>query len=156
MKKIINIDEAVHISKQLKTKGRKIILVGGCFDILHEGHIKFLNDANKSADSLFLLLENDRNVRRMKGEKRPINSQKNRSIVLSALSSVDYIIPLGDVTKDEDYDKLIVQILPDYIALTFGDKNREQRKKQCEMVGAKLIEIKSVEGVSTTNFINNI
>lgn len=156
MKKIISIDEAAQSSKELKSKGKKIILVGGCFDILHAGHIKFLNDARRSGDFLFLLLESDENVKKMKGEKRPINSQKNRSIVLSTLSSVDFIIPLKGVTKDKDYDKLIVQILPDYIALTVGDKNRDRRKKQSEMVGATLIEIESVDGLSTTNFINNI
>jgi D-beta-D-heptose 7-phosphate kinase/D-beta-D-heptose 1-phosphate adenosyltransferase len=156
VKKTISVDEAVQISKELKAKKKRIILVGGCFDILHAGHIKFLNEARKSADFLFLLLESYENIKKFKGDKRPINSQKNRSIVLSALSSVDYIISLESVTKDKDYDKLIVQILPDYIALTIGDKNKKQRLKQCELVGAKLIEIEYVEGISTTTLVNNI
>ncbi len=156
MKKIISIRDAAQISEDLKNQKKKIILTGGCFDILHVGHIKFLADAKKAADFLFLLLESDENIKRIKGKKRPLNSQKNRSIVLSALFSVDFIIPLEGMTKSQDYDKLTVQIRPDFIAITAGDKNIVQRKQQCKMVGAKLIEVAKLEGVSSTNFIKKI
>lgn len=156
MKKIISIKDAAQISKESKVLGKKIVLTGGCFDILHAGHIKFLDEAKKSADLLILLLESDENIKKNKGKGRPVNSQKNRSIVLSAITSVDYILPLEGVTKDQDYDKLIVQIRPDYIALTLGDVNKLQRQKQCEKVGAKLVEVERVKGVSSSNYINNI
>lgn len=156
MKKIISVYEAALISKKLKSRGKKIILTGGCFDILHIGHIKFLEDAKKTVGVLFVLLESDENIRRQKGDGRPLNSQKDRSIVLGALSSVDFIVTLRGSTKDEDYDKLIVQILPNYIAITKGDRNTNLRKKQCKMVGAELIEVDKLEGTSSTNFIEKI
>jgi rfaE bifunctional protein nucleotidyltransferase chain/domain len=154
--KIVTVDEIAPTLQKLKSKNKKIILVGGCFDILHLGHIKFLEDSKKHADILILLLESDENIRKYKGENRPINSQKNRSIVLSSLKTVDLIIPLEGMTKNEDYDKLIVQIKPDFIALTRGDKNISHRKKQCDMIGAKLIEIQKVENLSSTGYINSI
>lgn len=156
MKKIITVDEAVQISKTNKDQHKKIILVGGCFDVLHAGHISFLENAKKNSDLLFLLLESDENIRKIKGENRPINSQKNRSIVLGTLSCVDYIIPLEGMTKNQDYDKLIVQIKPDYIALTKGDKNIIHREKQCELVNAKLVQIEKVAGLSSSNFIEGV
>lgn len=156
MKKIISTDTAYKISKESKSKDKKIILVGGCFDILHNGHIKFLNESKKHADLLFLLLESDENIKRFKGESRPINTQKERAFILSALTSVDYIIALSGVTKNEDYDKLIVQIQPDYIALTKGDKNKSKRELQCKLVKAELVEIDKVEGLSSTNYIKNL
>jgi rfaE bifunctional protein nucleotidyltransferase chain/domain len=156
VKKIISIQNAAQISKSLKKRGEKNVLVGGCFDVLHVGHIKFLADAKKSSDKLFLLLESDENIRKLKGVGRPINSQKKRGIVLSSLTTVDYLIPLRGVTKNEEYDKLIVQIQPDYIAITKGDKNISRRLEQCNLVGAKLIEIEKVDGNSSTDFINEI
>lgn len=154
--KIVTIDEAAKISKKIKSDGKNIILAGGCFDILHPGHIKFLTESKKHADILFLLLESDENIKKFKGENRPINSQNNRSIVLSTLFSVDYIIPLRGVTKNEDYDKLIVQIQPDLISITEGDKNIERRKEQCEKVGAKLVKIEKIDGASSTSYIESI
>ena len=139
----------------IKTKGNKIVLVGGCFDILHAGHIKFLNESKKFAEILILLLESDINIKKYKGESRPINTQSERAKVLSSITSVDFIILLKGMTKNEDYDKLIVQIKPDYIALTKGDENKSKRELQCKMVGAKLVEVEKVEGYSTTNYLNN-
>jgi len=156
VKKIISIDEAVLISKKIKQNNQSIVLAGGCFDVLHSGHIKFLSDSKKSADILFLLLESDENIKKYKGDSRPINPQKTRSTILSSLSSTDYIIPLSGMTKNEDYDKLIVQIQPDYIAITKGDKNIPRRTEQCDKVGAKLIKIEKLEGFSSSKYINNI
>lgn len=156
MNKIISINDAAQISKRLKNENKKIILVGGCFDILHDGHIKFLDESKKNADALILLLESDENIKKIKGNNRPINSQKNRSIVLSSLEYIYGIILLEGVTKSEDYDKLIVQIKPDFIAITKGDKNISQREKQCKKVNAKLIQIEKFQSLSSTDYINKI
>lgn len=156
MKKIISTDTAHKTAKTLKDNLEKIILVGGCFDILHAGHIKFLNESKSHADKLLLLLESDENIKKFKGPSRPINTQDKRASILSSLSSVDFIILLKGMTKNEDYDKLIVQIKPEYMALTKGDKNKAQRVRQCKMVGAKLIEIDEIENFSSTDYINNL
>ena len=127
----------------------------GCVDILHSGHISFLDAAKKGGDLLFILLESDENVRNKKGEGRPLNPQENRSMVLSALPSVDYIIPLRGMTKNDEYDKLILQIRPDVIAMTKNEPGFEQRKKQASMVGAKVkLVIDRVKEKSTTGLIN--
>jgi rfaE bifunctional protein nucleotidyltransferase chain/domain len=156
VKKIIKLNQVNQLLKKLQKQNKKIILVGGCFDVLHAGHIKFLNEARKKADILINLLESDENIKKTKGPKRPINNQKNRSIVLSALSTVDYIILLEGMTKEEFYDKLIVQIKPAYIAITVGDKNIKKREEQCKLVNAQLVKIVNFDGLSSSNFISNI
>ena len=75
MKKIINFRQATKIFQILKKKNKKTIICGGCFDILHIGHIEFLEIAKKQGGFLFVLLENDKNVKKIKGKERPINSQ---------------------------------------------------------------------------------
>lgn len=156
MNKIISIKEVNSTAKKLHKSNKSIALAGGCFDILHAGHIKYLKEAKKSADVLFVLLESDENIKKLKGEKRPANNQKNRSIVLSALSSVDYVIPLKGVTNGNEYDKLIVQIKPAYIIITAGDKNIEKRQEQCKMVDAKLVVVDKLENFSSSNYLKGI
>ncbi|EKD86269.1 MAG: bifunctional heptose 7-phosphate kinase/heptose 1-phosphate adenyltransferase [uncultured bacterium] len=155
MNKILNPNEAIDVAERIRKDHKTIVLAGGCFDILHRGHIFFLEEAGRQGDILILFLESDENIKSRKGLERPINSQKYRSIVLSALSSVDYVIPLEGMTNNQEYDKLIVQISPDIIALTEGDPGLEQRKKQAKIVGAKIRLIKKIEGRSTTNLIKN-
>ena len=155
MSKVITIDQAIKISTKFKQSGKTIVLAGGVFDILHSGHISFLDAAKKGGDLLFILLESDENVRNKKGEGRPLNPKENRSMVLSALPSVDYIIPLRGMTKNDEYDKLILQIRPDVIAMTKNEPGFEQRKKQASMVGAKVkLVIDRVKEKSTTGLIN--
>lgn len=157
MEKVISIKEATNIAQTLKQSGKSIVLAGGCFDILHEGHISFLNAAKKHGDYVFVLLESDEKIKKLKGNKRPINNQKNRAIVLSNLRSVDYVIINKGVTKDEDYDKLIVQIRPNIIAVTKGDSQIKKRNAQSEMIGGKTIEvIGKIQGFSTTDLIGKI
>lgn len=153
MNKILSEKTIITVSEELKTKKKKIVLVGGCFDILHLGHIYFLNEARKLGDVLFILLESDENIRKLKGNGRPLNSQNKRSIVLSLLKPVSFIFPLKGVTNDQIYDKLIVQIKPDAIAITEGDPGIEKRKSQSEIIGAKLKIIKKLKGESTTDLI---
>lgn len=156
MNKVLNLDQVETTAHNLRKQNKKIVLVGGCFDILHAGHIFFLEKSKQQADILIVFLESDENIKLRKGKNRPINSQKNRSIVLSSIEPVNYIIPLVGMTKGEDYDKLIVQIKPDVIALTTGDKYLEKRKEQASVVGAKLIEIEKIEGISSSKFAKNI
>ena len=123
MNKIIKIDRVLKISRELKSKGKSIVLVGGCFDILHLGHIKFLKNSKNLGDILFVLLENDESVKKLKGKDRPINNQRQRAQVLSALSTVGYVVLLPQMKTDRDYDKLITQIKPDFIGVTQDDPN---------------------------------
>ena len=117
----IKIDKAIEISNKLRKQGKSIVVAGGCFDILHVGHVRFLQSAKKLGDVLFVLLESDKNVKKLKGETRPINSQKDRAEILSSLKSVDYVVFLPRMKSDEDYDKLITCLKPNILATTEND-----------------------------------
>ena len=155
--KIIELSDISETVLKLKAENKKFVLVGGCFDIIHPGHILFLEAAKKEGDVLILLLESDKNIKKRKGEGRPVNSIKNRQIVVSSIGDVDYIIPLVGVTTDDEYDRIMIQIKPEVIAITEGDSQTEKRKKQCESIGAELkVVIKKIDNKSTTALINKI
>lgn len=156
MRKILNIKQVTSISKKIKNNGKTIVLVGGCFDILHVGHIKFLEQAKKTGDFLFVLLESDQSVKNLKGKNRPVNIQKDRAEILSSLRHVDYIISLTKILKDKDYDDLVIGIKPNFIAITDGDKNHMHKKRQAEKIGAKIISLKRFKDKSTTRILSLI
>lgn len=157
MKKILSVNQAIKTAKKLHGKKSKIVLVGGVFDILHIGHIRFLESAKKEGDFLFVLLESDISVRKKKGIARPLNRQKERSQVLAALIPVDFIIILKGILKDKDYDKIIKQIRPDILATTARDSYIFHKERQAKLVGAKVkTVIKRVKSKSTTGFAEKL
>lgn len=137
----LGIEKIEELAFYLMQSKQRVVLAGGCFDILHIGHIRFLENAKKQGDKLIILLESDENIKESKGKDRPINPQSDRALVLSAIKSVDYVILLPKMKGNDDYKKLIKIIKPDIIAVTKGDKMLEQKKKQAKAVGAKLIEV---------------
>lgn len=128
----------------------KIILVGGCFDILHFGHINFLREAKKHGDYLIVALESDENVCRMKGDNRPIHSQEQRKEMLEALMFVDEVRSLPPMKTDEDYNALVKEIKPQVIAITEGDPILDKKQKQANSIGAQLIIIPKIHTPSTS------
>jgi len=132
-------------------------LVGGCFDIVHLGHLRFLEKAKKQGDILVILLESDENIKKIKGKNRPINNQSNRAEFLTKLKMVDYIIKLPMMKNDEEYLNLVKKIKPKIIAVSEDDKNIVQKRGQARLVGAKLIKvIDLVKQQSTTKIIEVI
>lgn len=155
MGKIISTAQIKDLSDSLKREYKKIVLAGGCFDIIHIGHISFLEKAKKSGDILILLLESDKSIKKLKGEKRPLNSQKNRAVVLSALENVDYIIPLEKIYQSSDYNSLVLTIKPDVIAVTSGDPHLEDKKMQAKSAGGKVkVVLKKLPEHSTTKLLD--
>lgn len=153
--KTLAIDQASALSSKLKQSGKTIILAGGCFDVLHSGHVAFLEAAKKEGDVLILLLESDESIKKRKGAGRPLNSMRKRTAVLSSLQTVDFIISLTGMTKNEEYDRIMIQIKPDIVAMTKGDPNVAQRIRQCEKIGAKLkLVIEKIDGISTTALVS--
>lgn len=154
MGKIISVFKSKSVFKDFKKTGKIIVLAGGCFDILHIGHIEFLKNAKKKGDILVLLLESDESIKNLKGENRPINNQKNRALILSSVAFVDYIIPLEKIYKDENYADLINEIKPDVIAITKGDPNERKKKLQAKSVGGKVkVVLKKLPDHSTTKLL---
>lgn len=134
MKNILTIEEAIKTSKLLKSEGKKIVLTGGCFDILHPGHISLLKGAKEAGNVLFVMLESDEKIREIKGQNRPVHNQKERAFMLSSIKHVDYVILLPNFKEDKKYDDFICSLKPDIIATTDNDPNIEHKKRQAELV----------------------
>lgn len=138
------------LRESVSMKKNKIILVGGCFDLLHYGHIKFLEEAKILGDHLVVALESDENVRRMKGDSRPIHTQKQRKEMLEAISVVDEVISLSPISTDQEYADLVKRIKPHVIAATQGDPIVEKKKSHAQLVGAQLVVIPKIPTPSTS------
>lgn len=156
MKKILSLKQAQKISQNLKSQGKTLVLVGGCFDILHLGHIKFLEKAKKAGDSLFIALESDNNVKRRKGEDRPINSQKERAGILASLRPVDYVILLPDMRGFDAYFDLVKKIGPNLIAVTQNDYHLKEKRQQAQKIGAKVLVVTPFLKTNSTTKIAQI
>lgn len=151
MNKILSSEKTVALSQQLRNKNKAIVLAGGCFDILQIGHISFLQKAKEHGDILIVLLENDAFIKKTKGENRPINTQSDRAQVLSALTAVDYVLPLPGILKNKEYDKLILALKPAIIATTKADPTRIHKDRQAKLCGASVVEVNElIQNQSTT------
>lgn len=139
--KIVNIEKAVQIVKKLKQQGKKIVLAGGCFDIIHVGHVEFLKKAKEKGTVLFILLESDEKVKQIKGKNRPIHTQKERAKVLSVLEMVDYVILLPYLAENKDYDNLVMQLKPDIIATTKADRYKIHKERQAKLLNAQVLDV---------------
>ena len=128
----------------------KKVLVGGCFDLLHYGHVSFLKQAKSHGDYLVVALESDENVRRMKGEGRPIHTQHQRKELLEALTVVDKVITLPPMSSDREYMDLVQGIKPQILAITEGDPITERKRQQGKLSGAQLVIIPKIHTPSTS------
>jgi len=148
-KHIKNFNEIAQLSIELKAKNRKIVFTNGCFDILHLGHIKYLESAKSLGDILILGLNSDRSVKTLKGDGRPINSQDDRSYILAALEVVDYV-----VIFDEDTPYNLIKLIKPNILVKGNDY--KGKKVVGEDLVEELILIEFIEGRSSTKTIEKI
>lgn len=132
---------------------QRIVLVGGCFDLIHYGHITFLTAARRHGDVLIVALESDRNVRSMKGSSRPIHTQSQRQTMLETLRSVDAVIPLPVMTSDNDYDSLVRYVRPQVIAATESDPILGKKTRQAEKYQATIVVIPRIHTPSTSQLV---
>ena len=140
-------------TKEIASKG--IVLAGGCFDLIHPGHLEFLKRSKQLGKTFVLLLESDENIKRKKGEDRPLNNQIVRAKNISKLGIVDYIILLKNPDSSQYYYNLVKSIQPDIIAVTTPDPLIEAKKEQAEMVGGKVVEVmKRDENYSTSKLVD--
>jgi len=148
-KKLKNLPELLVQLQQDKYSGQKIVFTNGCFDILHKGHVAYLQAAKDLGDKLVLGLNSDQSVQKLKGPKRPLNNQEDRAFVLAGLESIDYIVVFYEETPHE----LLAEVRPD-ILVKGGDYKVE------EVVGrefaSQTILIDFVEGYSTTKTISKM
>jgi len=139
--------------KNIQLKNKKIVFTNGCFDILHRGHITYLNKARQYGDILVIGLNTDNSIKRLKGESRPVNLQEDRSEMLAALSIIDYVILF-----DEDTPLNLINFIKPDVLVKGADYSIDN------IVGAKEVigfggEVKTIElvaGKSTTNILNKM
>ncbi|MBI2600425.1 adenylyltransferase/cytidyltransferase family protein [Candidatus Daviesbacteria bacterium] len=150
MGKVVSVKNFLNVLKSLKNQKKTISLCGGCFDLIHPGHIHFLTKAKQQADFLVILLENDLNIVKRKGNHRPVFNQKARSQVLSSLSIVDYVVNLPFMATDQQYDQIVKKICPDIIVTSKGDPNIDHKQRQAQLTNAKLLKVSILKNFSTT------
>lgn len=149
----MTLNKLIPLVQKLKSQNKKIVTTNGVFDILHYGHVKCLEEAKKLGDVLIVGVNSDKSVKKIKGDKRPINDEKSRISVLAALESVDY-----DFLFDEnDPRKWLEQIKPN-IHVKAGDYKLNQiiEKDVVEKNGGKIVITKMEKDYSTTGVINKI
>lgn len=154
MKLIIeNKNEIVEIRKKLKEEMKTVVFTNGCFDILHSGHVDYLNKAKSFGDILIVALNTDESVKRIKGEKRPIVSQQHRAFLVSNLKSVDYV-----TFFDEDTPKEIIDALVPDVLVKGADWELENivGRDTVETNGGRVERIKFITDQSTSEIINTI
>lgn len=151
--KIKNLRELKRIISSLKAKGKRIVFTNGCFDLLHYGHVKYLESAKRKGDILIVAINCDASVKRIKGNKRPIINEKDRSGIIAALESVDYVV----LFEEDTPFKIIKLLKPDtLIKGADWDKKGIVGRDFVLSYGGRVSTINLVKGRSTTNLIKKI
>jgi rfaE bifunctional protein nucleotidyltransferase chain/domain len=137
----------------LKNKDKKVVFTNGCFDILHRGHVTYLNEAKAQGDILIVGLNSDASVKRLKGETRPVNSELDRKFVLENLKAIDFV----EIFTEDTPLNLIKQVMPD-VLVKGGDWKPEQIVGSKEVLanGGEVRSLNFVNGFSTTSTIEKI
>ena len=154
MKEKIKTKEDLHrIVEDLKKKGKRIVFTNGCFDLLHLGHIRYLEKAKFLGDILVVGVNSDRSVQSLKGPERPILPEEERAEILSGLECVDYITLFDELTPLE-----LISSLQPHILVKGGDWAKETTvgREVVERSGGEVVILPFVEGSSTSNLIETI
>lgn len=146
-------NELIEIRKRLKAENKKVVFSNGCFDILHAGHVDYLNKAKLFGDILIVALNSDDSVKRLKGSKRPIVQEDERAFVIANLKSVDYVTFFEEDTPAKIIDDLIPDIL-----VKGSDWKIENivGRETVEKNGGKVERVEFVNFQSTSNIIDTI
>ena len=150
---ILTLEQAIVRFGREKRNGRRIVFTNGCFDLLHPGHIRILEQARALGDALIVGVNSDASVRKLKGEGRPVIPERERAEILAALESVDGVVIFDDLTPRE----VIAKLLPD-VLVKGGDWPGDQivGREEVESAGGRVISIPVVTGYSTTEILRKI
>jgi D-beta-D-heptose 7-phosphate kinase/D-beta-D-heptose 1-phosphate adenosyltransferase len=151
--KIVSMDELREERANLRGFGKRLVFTNGCFDILHVGHVRYLQSAHELGDALLVAINSDRSVRELKGAGRPIMNEQERAEMLAALCAVDYVTIFDDTSPRS----LIAEVLPD-ILVKGGDYQVDEihGREEVEAAGGRVMALPFVEGASTSSIIERI
>ncbi|MEJ5273348.1 MAG: D-glycero-beta-D-manno-heptose 1-phosphate adenylyltransferase [Spirochaetota bacterium] len=147
--KLVNLNELKLIIEDLRKKNKKIVFTNGCFDILHAGHVIYLEKAKELGNVLIVGLNTDSSIKKIKGKDRPLQNQDDRAKILSGLESVDFVVFFDEPTPEN----LIKQIKPDILVKGSDYKIEEIVGRQ---YAEQTVTIEYIDGKSTTSIINKI
>jgi len=150
---IVTQREIVNIVREGQKNGKTFVATNGCFDILHVGHVRYLQKTKSLADCSIVMLNSDKSVKILKGEGRPINNENDRAEILTSLNCVDYVVLFEEKSPADLLEKIRPDIYTkgaDYTLETLPERDIIQR------CGIKVEFIEFVQGKSTTNIINKI
>jgi D-glycero-beta-D-manno-heptose 1-phosphate adenylyltransferase len=154
-RKIIDWDHLAAWRGALRALGKRLVVTNGCFDLLHLGHVTYLETARNQGDALLVGLNSDASITQLKGPNRPVTNEQDRAAVLAALESVDGVCIFSDLTAD----RFLAAAQPDvYVKggdYTIETINQEERRI-VEQAGAKILIIPFVQGRSTTSLLDKI
>jgi len=151
--KILSWEELTREINGLKNRHEKCVFTNGCFDILHKGHVRYLQQARSLGDRLLVAVNSDRSVRRLKGGDRPVQPENDRTEILAALECVDYV-----TLFDQDTPLSLIECIVPDILVKGGDwpVNRIVGREVVEKAGGTVLSIPYIEGVSTSSLIKKI
>jgi len=150
---IVDEDMLIAQVEAAKRRGEKVIMTNGCFDILHSGHVAYLQQARREGDRLIVAVNTDETVRALKGEDRPVNTLERRMHVLAALECVDWVVPFAEETPT----RLICEVKPDVLVKGGdNDPNKIPGGDCVRQAGGEVKVLTYVENVSTTGIISTI
>lgn len=152
-KKIVSFSKVKALALRLRAKGKRIVFTNGCFDILHAGHVKYLEKAKSLGDVLMLGLNSDCSVKKIKGPSRPVVSQKDRAVVIASLGFVDYVTIFGDITP-----LTLIKMVKPHILVKGADwkVGNIVGADFVKSYGGRVVTIPLVKGRSTTGLISRI
>lgn len=150
---ILSRELAIKLVEELKAQGKKVVFTNGCFDILHVGHLRYMNEAKRQGDVLIVGVNSDASVKRLKGESRPINNENDRAEMLSGLEAVDFTIIFS-----EDTPISLIEAIKPSVHVKGGDYKKDDlpETEVVERHGGEVRILTFVEGKSTTNIVNKI
>jgi rfaE bifunctional protein nucleotidyltransferase chain/domain len=149
--KVVSLRRAVTDAAKLRRLGKKLVVTNGSFDILHAGHVDYLERSRRLGDALFVALNSDTSLRRNKGAGRPVISEKNRARMLAALSCVDRVIIFSADTADD----LLVKLSPDRYTKggSFIAERLAESKRRLGVLGCRTVVLPLRKGLSTSSII---
>jgi D-beta-D-heptose 7-phosphate kinase/D-beta-D-heptose 1-phosphate adenosyltransferase len=151
--KIVSLEQLREIVSRLRAAGKQIVFTNGCFDLLHTGHVRYLQKARSEGDILIVAINSDRSVRKLKGRGRPILPELERAEILGALQCVDHV-----TIFEQDTPLQVIECLRPNVLVKGGDWKLDQivGREVVEADGGRVISIAFEEGKSTTNILNHI